>query len=121
MEQNNQFVKKVDFAGPRFSLIIPFSPEMNSPKLLFNLLTSAVDKAEKEISIKYSKEKAFLLIKGLRDAIKGIKRIPKQKTLAIFVSGLKKNIYYFTATKTLHMPDVLVLKTDNENKKFRFG
>lgn len=112
MEQNNQSGKKIDLVGPRFSLVIPFSPAMNNPKLLFNLLKSAVDKAEKEISLKYSKEKAFPLIKGLRDSIKGIKRIPKEKTLAIFVSGFTKNIYYFTATKTPKMPPVLVLKAN---------
>lgn len=109
MEQNNQS-KKIDLVGPRFSLIIPFSPAMHNPKLLFNILKSAVDKAEKEISIKYSKEKGFPLKKGLRDAIKQIKRIPKDKTLAIFVSGFEKNIYYFTATKTLDMPPILVNK-----------
>ena len=59
MEQNIHSGKKNDLEGPHFSLLIPFSPVMLNPKLLFNLLKSAGDKAEKEISIKYSKEQAF--------------------------------------------------------------
>ncbi len=103
--------KQIDFEqGPRFSLIIPFNPKMKNPKLLFNMLKSAGNKAEKEIKEKYSAEQALSLIKVLRCAIKEVKCSLNEKTLAIFVSRFAKNIYYFTPTKLLAMPSVLVSK-----------
>lgn len=108
MEKNINSEKKIELEGAHFSIIIPFSPAMVNPKLLFNLLKSAVDKAEKEIGVKYSIEQGRPLIKGLRDLIKEVKSIPREKTLAIFVSRFTKNIFYFTPTKRLNIPPVLV-------------
>ena len=106
MKQSIYSGKHISTEGPRFSLIIPFSPVMANPKLLFNLLKSAGDKGEIEISSKYSKEHAFHLIEGLRDVIMGIKKVPYNKTLAIFISRFTKNFYYFTPTKILAMPSL---------------
>ena len=108
MEQKKQIEKKNDLVGPRYSILIPFCPSMGNLKLLFNLLKTAVDKAEKEILIRYSKEQGFPLIKGLRELIKGIKPVRNEKTLAIFVSEFSKKIYYFTPTKRDYMPTVYI-------------
>lgn len=106
MKQNIHSGKHISTEGPRFSLIIPFSAEMAHPKSLFNLLKSAGDKGEIEISLKYSKEQAFHLIKGLREVIMGIKNVPYNKTLAILISRFTKNFYFFTPTKSLVMPSL---------------
>lgn len=106
MQQNIHSGKKNDLVGPRFSLLIPYTAEMAQPKLLSNLLKSAGGKGEKEISIKYSKEQGFPLIQGLREVIRGIKHVPYNKTLAIFISRFTKNVYFFTPTKSLAMPSL---------------
>ena len=113
MEQKKHSKKQMDFeGGPRFSLIIPFSPLMNSAKNLFEILKNAGDEAEEEINIKYSREQALPLIKMLRGAISDVKCNANEKTLAIFVTGVAKDIYYFTPTETLAMPSHLVYKPD---------
>ena len=110
MEKKIFSKQKIDLVGPHFSIIIPFSPVMVNSKLLFNLLKTAVDKAEREIKVKYTIEESLPLVKGLRELIKDVKDIPKEKTLAMFVSSFEQNIYYFTATKKLYVPPVLVHK-----------
>ena len=92
--------------GPHYTLMIPFDPAMNNPKLLLNLLKSAGDKAEKEIILKYSKEKGAFLIQRLREVLKEIKRVPQEKTIAVFISHFAKNVYYFTPTTRLSMPSI---------------
>ena len=110
MKQSTHSIKKKfgSELGPHHTLIIPFSPEMNNPKLLFKILESAGEKAEIEINLKYSKEQAFSLIKMIRVVLNEVKSIPNQKTLAIFISGFAKNVYFFTPTKTLPLPSVMV-------------
>lgn len=110
MKKNIFPEKQADLDDPHFSLIIPFSPVMVNSKLLFNLLKTAVDNAEREIKVLYTLEQSLPLIKGLRDLIKDVKCIPKEKTLAMFVSSFSKKTYFFTPTKMLVMPSLVVAK-----------
>ena len=93
------------------SLIVPFNEEMRKQGGLLRLLASATEKAAKEIMMKYPKEQATLLINKLHDATEEVIAIPNEKTLVIFVSRFAKKIYFFTPTKRLYMPSVLVRKT----------
>ena len=97
--------------SPHTSLIVPFSEEMRKQGGLLRLLTSATDKAAKELMIKYPKDQATLLINKLRKATEEVTAIPNEKTLAIFVSRFAKKIYFFTPTKRIYMPSVLVRKS----------
>lgn len=108
MSQITQSAKDLELSQPRYSLIIPFSPAMRNPKLLLSLLTSAGERAENDILLKYSKEEATPLINMLRDALREVANIPEEKTLAIFVSQFSKKVYYFTPTKNDKMPTVQV-------------
>lgn len=113
MKQSHQSVKKEDpELGPHHTLIIPFSSEMNHPKRLVSLLETAGDKAEKEINERYSEEQALCLMTKLRGVLNEIKSIPNNKTLAIFISGFAKNVYFFTPTKELSIPSLRYGKPD---------
>ncbi len=108
MTQKPKSLKQIDFeGGPRFTLIITYSPSMNNRKLLSNLLETATVEAESKIKGKYSENYALPLIKKFRELIKNIRTVPKDKTLAIFVSCTTKNVYLFTPTKVLPMPSTL--------------
>ena len=98
--------------SPHTSLIVPFTEEMRKRGGLLKLLASATDKAGKELMIKYPKDQATLLINQLREAIEEVTAIPNEKTLAIFVSRFAKKIYFFTPTKRIYMPSVLVKSTE---------
>jgi hypothetical protein len=63
---------------------------------LFNLLTLAADKTEKELMVNYSKERVIPVIKRLRHLIKSMSCKPDQKTIGLFVSPHSEKLYYFT-------------------------
>jgi hypothetical protein len=104
---------------PRISLIIPFDPKMKNQSGLFNLLTAAADKTEKELMVKYSKEEIIPVIEKLRHLIKSIVCTPHEKSLGIFVSPLMEKVYYFTPADSSrdYFPPVLVQR-DNGQKRY---
>lgn len=93
---------------PRATLILPYNLEMSNPKLLVDILESAVQKKEKELRTKYSIETVDSLIKKLRGALKKIKSIPNDKTLTVFVSPILQKSYFIEPPKKLFMPSVVV-------------
>jgi len=86
---------------PMISLVIPFEAKMHKQDGLFNLLTSAADKAEKELTSKYDEERVRPLIIKLRHLIAGISCSKDEKSLCILVSTTTEKLYYFTPTKIL--------------------
>ena len=108
MKQDINSEKKINMDLPRATLIIPYCQEMKNPKLLFNILENAAQKKEKVLTLKYSKEIVFSLMKKLRDALKKIKSIPNDKTLTIFISPVVEKSYFISPEKKLPKPDVRV-------------
>ena len=104
---------------PRISLIIPFDPKMTSHEGLFNLLTAAADKTEKELMISYPKERVALVIKKLRSLIKSMVCGHHEMSIGIFVSPLTEKVFYFTPSNPSkdYFPPVLV-KRDNGQKRY---
>ena len=104
---------------PRISLIIPFDRKMRSQPDLFNLLTAAADKTEKELMIDYPEESILPVIKKLRCLIKSMVSIPDEKSIGIFVSPLTEKVYYFTPSNPSkdYFPPVLVQR-DNGQKRY---
>ena len=104
---------------PRISLIIPYDPKMKSQLGLFNLLTAAADKTEKELMINYPEERVIPVIKKLRCLIKSMVCSTHEKSIGIFVSPLSEKVYYFTPTNISedYVPPVLVQR-DNGQKRY---
>jgi hypothetical protein len=96
---------------PRISLIIPYDQKMRSQSGLFDLLTAAADKTEKELMINYPEERVIPVIKKLRILIKGMVCRNHEKSIGIFVSPLTEKVYYFTlgSLSKNYFPPVLVL------------
>ena len=86
---------------PRATLIVPYEQEMNNPKLLRDILESAVQKKEKVLTLKYSKEIVISLMRKLRDSLMKVKSIPNDKTLTIFVSPVLEKSYYTSLQKKI--------------------
>jgi hypothetical protein len=86
---------------PRVSLILPFELKMNQEKGLFDLLTLSADKIEKELRLRYSKERTMPVIKKLRHLIGGIHCQPNNQNIGIFVSPFIEKVYFFTGTREL--------------------
>ena len=86
---------------PLISLVIPFEAKMHRQDALFDLLTSAADKAEKELASKYAEERVRPVIIKLRHLIAGIHCSKDKKSLCILVTLTIEKIYYFTPTKIL--------------------
>lgn len=86
---------------PRVSLILPFELKMTKEPCLFDLLTVAADKAEKELNTQYPKERVIPVIIKLRKLISGIQCRQDKKSMCIFVSPLTEKVYYFTPTPDL--------------------
>ena len=99
---------------PRVSLIIPFNSKMKKQAGLFNLLTLAADKTERELMVKYSKERVMPVIKKLRLLIKSMICKRDQKTIALFVCPHSEKLYYFTPSDPAkdYFPPVLVARLD---------
>lgn len=104
---------------PRVSLIIPFDSRMKKQPGLFNLLTTAADKTEKQLLVNYSKERVVPVIKKLRNLIKSMTCKSDQKTIGIFVSPHVEKLYYFTPSDPAkdYLPPVLVVRLD-ERKNY---
>jgi hypothetical protein len=99
---------------PRISLIVPFDPKMRSQLGLFNLLTAAADKTERELMVNYPEEKVKPVIKKLRRLITNMVCRPLEKSIGIFVSPLTEKVYYFTPTsfsKNYFLP--VLIQRDN--------
>jgi hypothetical protein len=94
---------------PCISLILPFEPNMNNEKGLFNLLTIAANKAELNLLNDYSEKQVAEVIKKLRKLILGVHCQPHEMTVCIFVSPLTGKVCYFTPTVLLknYFPPVL--------------
>jgi hypothetical protein len=101
---------------PRVSLILPFEEKMNTVAGLFNLLTSAADKIEKELMVTYPKERVMPVIKKLRGLINGV-HCRGSKSVGIFVSPVMGKVYYFTATpeKSNYPPSITLINKTNQN------
>lgn len=99
---------------PQVSLIIPFNSKMKKQAGLFKLLSSAADKTEIELMVKYSKERVVPVINKLRHLIKSMICKPDQKTIALFVSPHSEKLYYFTPSdpEKDYVPPVLVVRLD---------
>ncbi|HXS57699.1 MAG TPA: hypothetical protein VN726_16310 [Hanamia sp.] len=99
---------------PRVSLIIPFDSRMKKQPGLFNLLSSAADKTEKQLLLNYSKERVVPVINKLRHLIKSMICKSDQKTIGIFVSPHLEKLYYFTPSDPAkdYLPPVLVVRLD---------
>lgn len=104
---------------PCASLVIPFDSKMKKQPGLFNLLTTAADKTEKELMVNYSKERVVPVIKKLRCLIKNMVCKVNEKSIAIFVSPLMKKVYYFTPSNPSkdYFPSVLV-QHDKGQKRY---
>ena len=104
---------------PRISLIIPYNSKMKTQPGLFNLLTAAADKTEKELMISYPEERVIPVIRKLRCLIKSIACSTSEKSIGIFVSPLTEKVYYFTpATLSKdYVPPVLV-QPGNGQKRY---
>ena len=95
---------------PRVSLIIPYEPKMKKKSELFDLLSAAADKIEKDLMKNYPEERAMPVIKKLRHLIEGVSPVKKEKSIGIFVSPMAEKVYFFTATdpSKIYFPPVLV-------------
>lgn len=86
---------------PRISLIVPFERIMNTEKGLFNLLTIAANKVEKNLLKDYPQKKVAEVINKLRNLIVGIRCQRHEMTVCIFVSPFTGKVCYFTPTTVL--------------------
>lgn len=91
-----------DESLPSVSLVIPYNSKMKKQPELFNFMTAQADKIEKELLIKYPKEKAIPVINKLRCIVKEMRCRSDGKTVGIFVSPFAEKIYYFTPS---HLED----------------
>jgi hypothetical protein len=87
---------------PAISLILPYDSKMKKQPDLFDFMTNEADKIEKELLIKYPKEKVVPVVNKLRHLIKEMKCRSDGKTVGIFVSPFAEKIYYFTPS---HLDD----------------
>ena len=111
--------ENIDMDIPRATLIVPYCREMKNPKLLVDILENALQKKEKSLTLKYSKEIVISLMKKLRNALMKIKSMPGDKTLTIFVSPVVEKSYYTAPQKELYMPSILVIAPNDEKIGFR--
>jgi hypothetical protein len=105
---------------PRVSLIIPFDSKMKKQPGLFNLLTFAADKTEKELMVNYPKERVVPVINKLRHLMESMVCKSNGKTIGIFVSPNLEKLYYFTPSDPAksYIPPVLVIRPD-QSKIFK--
>ena len=80
---------------PFISLIMPFEPKMGLKTELAIKLNNAADNIEKELLGKYPAEEAMPVIKKLRHVIKDMNYSIHKQSIAIFVSPLIENLYFF--------------------------
>ena len=120
MKNNKEKIKIPDIDSlPRISLIIPYDPKMRSQPGLYNLLTAAADKTEKELKLNHPEEKVIPVIKKLRCLIKNMVCSHHEKSIGIFVSPVSEKVYYFTPKNISedYVPPVLVQR-DNGQKRY---
>lgn len=103
---------------PRISIIIPYSPRINSQSELNQCLTLEVDKIENDLNDYYSIEKSTVIIKKLRKLIKGVIWRRDGKNLGIFMSPCSENVYYFTPTDLSKIYISPVFVQENISSKF---
>lgn len=100
---------------PRISLIIPYNPKMKTQAGMFNLLSAAADKTERELLNSYPEQRVMPVIKKLRSLIKGLHCNKSEKSIGIFVSPVAEKVYFFTPSTLIknYVPPVLV-QTNHE-------
>ena len=82
--------------NPRISIVLPYEMKMKNETVLFNLLSTRADKAERELLSNFPEEKVAPVIKKLRKVIKTVKCPSCEKNIAIFISPCTEKVYYFT-------------------------
>lgn len=110
----------VEESLPRVSLIIPYESKMCKQPELFNLLSSAADKIERDLIKNYPEDRAELIMKKFRHLIEGISCRRDKKSIGIFVSPLAEKVYYFTVTdpSKIYFPSGLVQGNSFSGKYF---
>lgn len=101
---NNPAMHDKGSGFPRISLILPFEPKMSRQQALFDMLTAAADKAEKELDATYPEETVKPVMKKLRRLIEDIHCRRDKKTICVFVSPVTEKVCYFEPTTKLSAP-----------------